>query len=163
MSVSIILSHYNVSAEIKTLNTARLKSNLNGNNVPHFNVGEQPSSLMISNAKKVYVTDFGSGDIYIIDPDTMQVSDVTANNFIANVLLHHPVAIDEVKGRIYVANYGSSSVSVIDGKNNTKIDDIPLIDRPTAMAIDNYNGDIYVASSGSDDVSVIDGREIILG
>jgi YVTN family beta-propeller protein len=111
---------------------------------------------MISNAKKVYVTDYGSGDLYIIDPNTMQVSDVTANNFTANEL-HGPVAIDDVEGRIFVANYRANTVSVIDGKNNTKIEDINgFKDSPTPMAID--DAFIYVAISGSDSVSVIDGK-----
>jgi YVTN family beta-propeller protein len=65
--------------------------------------------------------------------------------------------------RIYVANYGSSTISVIDGGNNTVIETIKndAILQPTDVAIDwNYPqvySLIFVDNEGSNKVSVING------
>jgi YVTN family beta-propeller protein len=59
--------------------------------------------------------------------------------------------------RIYVANYDSGNVSVINGLTNTVIDTIPVGVRPIGVGTNTFTNRIYVANSGSDSVSVIDG------
>ena len=73
---------------------------------------------------------------------------------------HGPTAI-AMGGNVYVANFDSDSVSVIDMNNNSKIgNDIPVGDGPTAIAIDTNvsPGKIYVANDENASVSVIDGN-----
>ena len=67
------------------------------------------------------------------------------------------VAYDPSNGYIYVTNYASGTVSVIDGATNTVIANITVGPAPWGVAYDPSNGYIYVADSGSDSVSVIDG------
>ncbi|MGA9149365.1 MAG: YncE family protein [Candidatus Nitrosopolaris sp.] len=61
---------------------------------------------------------------------------------------------------IYVANYGSNTVSVINGTTNTKVHDISVGRYPSAIAAifpTNILNRIYVANSRSNTVSVING------
>jgi YVTN family beta-propeller protein len=54
-----------------------------------------------------------------------------------------------------VANYGSSTVSVIDTSNNTVVATIPIGYGPRGVAINPTNGLVYVANYGSNTASVI--------
>lgn len=68
------------------------------------------------------------------------------------------IAVDEDANTVYVANSYSNTISVISGKNNTKIGkDIPVGERPIAITFDELTDTVYVANSGSNTVSVIDG------
>ncbi len=67
------------------------------------------------------------------------------------------VAVNEKTNRIYVANAGSDTVSVIDGATNTMISTIAVGDGPFGVAVNEKTNRIYVANAGSDTVSVIDG------
>ena len=58
---------------------------------------------------------------------------------------------------MYVANSGSSTVSVIDGTTNTVVATIPVGSAPQGIAFNPDNGFLYVANQGSNTVSVIDG------
>jgi len=65
------------------------------------------------------------------------------------------IAYDPSNGYIYVADWGWSIVSVINGK--TVIATIPVGLEPEGVAYDPSNGYIYVTNYGSNTVSVIDG------
>ncbi len=68
------------------------------------------------------------------------------------------VAVNEATNRIYVANYGSNSVSVIDGATGNLIGSpIAVGDAPDAVAVNEATNRIYVANLDSGSVSVIDG------
>ena len=67
------------------------------------------------------------------------------------------VLFDPANGFVYVANYGSDTVSVIDGATDRLIANISVGSNPTSLAYDSSDGDIYVANSGSVNASVIDG------
>jgi uncharacterized repeat protein (TIGR01451 family) len=63
------------------------------------------------------------------------------------------LAVDEGRTRVYVANQGSSSVSVIDGHSNTVITNVkhfPNISVPTGIVYDSASDAIWVTGSGSD-------------
>ncbi len=57
--------------------------------------------------------------------------------------------------KIFVANYGDNTVSVIDGTNNTKVEDIKVGKGPKAIGVDFNTPAIYVANYGDNTVSVI--------
>ena len=67
------------------------------------------------------------------------------------------VAINPVTNKIYVANEGSSDVTVIDGATNTVVATVMAGTTPFAVAINPVTNKIYVANRGSDNVTVIDG------
>ena len=63
---------------------------------------------------------------------------------------------------VYVANYGSNTVSVIDGKTNQVVaSDITVGQNPAGITVNPATNMVYVANSGSNTsntVSVIDGK-----
>jgi len=58
---------------------------------------------------------------------------------------------------VYVANYGSDTVSVIDDSTNAVTDTISVGTNPIGVAYDSATGAVYVANEESNTVSVIDG------
>ena len=66
------------------------------------------------------------------------------------------VAINPITNKIYVANYGSNNVSVIDGATNTTTK-VGAGTEPDAIAVNPLTNTIYVANFGSASVTVING------
>ena len=58
--------------------------------------------------------------------------------------------------KIYVANFGSDDVTVIDGATNAA-STVGVGTNPAAVAVNPVTNKIYVANAGSNDVTVIDG------
>src|SRR5439155_1404357 len=71
------------------------------------------------------------------------------------------VAYDSGNGYVYVSNYFSSNVSVIDGTTNTVVATVPVGYLPRGVAYDSENMYVYVADYGSNNVSVIDGTTVV--
>jgi YVTN family beta-propeller protein len=71
-----------------------------------------------------------------------------------NGISPYGVAFDSSNGDVYVTNFYSDSVSVINGATNTVIAGITVGLSPYGVAFDSSNGDVYVANEGSDSVSV---------
>ena len=71
------------------------------------------------------------------------------------------VGYDSGNGYVYVANEGSSDVSVING--TTVVATVPVGSEPGGVAYDSGNGYVYVANSAwfSDTVSVINGTTVV--
>src|SRR6476660_5590204 len=67
------------------------------------------------------------------------------------------MAFDYRTNTLYVVNFKSETISVIDVKNNLKIgEDIKVGRNPSAIAILYGTNALYVANYGDDTVSVID-------
>ena len=75
------------------------------------------------------------------------------------------VAVDDVTDRIYVANTGGDSVSVINGATNKVIKTIalPTGASPSGLGVNPATDKIYVAEPGRDAVQLIDGASNALG
>jgi YVTN family beta-propeller protein len=67
-----------------------------------------------------------------------------------------PISIGVTSGAIYVANFESDTVTVIDPITTSIIKNIHVGIDPSSMDISTFNGDIYVLNIGSDTISVID-------
>src|ERR1043165_2459173 len=65
------------------------------------------------------------------------------------------LAVNPATNKIYVANYGSNTVTVIDGSNNTT-STVMAGSHPFAIAVNPATNKIYVANNGSSNVTVID-------
>ena len=65
------------------------------------------------------------------------------------------IAYDPSNGYLYVTDWGSGTVSVINGKTNTVIATIPVGIWPVGVAYDPSNGYIYVTNYASGTVSII--------
>ena len=67
------------------------------------------------------------------------------------------IAVSPNANRVYVNNYGSNDVSVIDGQTDTVTATIPVGARPYwGVGISRSTGYVYVVNNGSNSVSVID-------
>jgi YVTN family beta-propeller protein len=60
-------------------------------------------------------------------------------------------------GRVFVANYASNSVTVLDAANNSVLATVKVDSHPQAIAIDSSNHKVYVASTHTSTITVIDG------
>jgi YVTN family beta-propeller protein len=66
------------------------------------------------------------------------------------------IAIDQAANRVYVANYGSDSISVIDGRTYRTIENFTLGYAPWGLGFDNLTKWLYVANPNNSAVTVID-------
>ena len=66
------------------------------------------------------------------------------------------VAVNPVTNKTYVANFGSGTVTIIDGTNNSTRN-VDVGSQPHGIAINTLTNKIYVTNSDSSSVSVIDG------
>src|SRR5436309_1261599 len=69
------------------------------------------------------------------------------------------VGYDSGNGYVYVANYNSNNVSVING--TTVVASVAVGNNPFGVGYDSGNGYVYVANGGSDTVSVINGTTVV--
>jgi YVTN family beta-propeller protein len=58
------------------------------------------------------------------------------------------IAFNPTNNDMYVTNYGSNTVSVIDGSKNIVIDNISGFDVPYGIAFNPTNKDMYVTNNG---------------
>jgi YVTN family beta-propeller protein len=59
------------------------------------------------------------------------------------------IAVDAERGRVFVANSGDHTVSVLDAAANTVLATVAVGTRPVALAIDRVRGHVYAADSGA--------------
>lgn len=67
------------------------------------------------------------------------------------------MAFDASNGDVYVANWDSTNVTVINGTTGSVVAEVAVGLNPEAITVDAATGSIYVANSGSGNVSVISG------
>ncbi|TFV58898.1 hypothetical protein E4P42_10400 [Mycobacterium sp. PS03-16] len=134
-------------------------------------VGGSPSGVVVSTAPgdtRMYVANTASGTVSVIDTATGRVIDVnTATSTVDAIRVGSSpgaLALSPKGDRLYVANAGSGTVSVIRTDTYQRIDanptsssmDITVGSLPSALQL-SPNGDrLYVANRGSGTVSVID-------
>ena len=112
----------------------------------------------------VAVTVWGPGLYILRVPTATPTPSATAGEGLTPVIATIPVGddpqavrVDPSTNRIYVANQGGDTVSVIDGANNVVIATVPVGDRPFAIGVNSTTGRVYVTNQDDDTVSVIDG------
>ncbi len=110
-----------------------------------------PHGVAVNPGGNVYVTNFGSGTVSVINPATNTVtgSPITIGNGPSGV------AVSPVTGLVFVTNFDSNTVSVIDPNTNTVTGSIPVGTGAYGVAV-NPGGNIYVTNQFSNTVSVID-------
>jgi len=127
---------------------------INGNFVNTLN-GISPLGVAFDSANGyIYVTNFGSNDISVINGAT---NVVIASINVGSESEPAGVAYDPSNGYIYVANWHLDNVSVINGATNKVIANISVGFFPSGVAFDSANGYIYVTGQWPNSVSVING------
>jgi YVTN family beta-propeller protein len=121
------------------------------NTIETVTAGTNPYAVAVNpNTNKIYVANYGSNNVTVIDGATNSTTEVSAgtNPF--------TVAVNPNTNKIYVANYGSDNVTVIDGATNSTTT-VTAGTFPYAAAVNPNTNKIYVANYGSNNVTVIDG------
>ena len=97
----------------------------------------------------IYVCNEGGHELWRLDPETLLVAKVVA------VAQHpHGVILGGDGRHLYVANWGSRSVSIVETAGFTRVRDITVGIRPNDMALA-PDGRLFVACSGDNTVHVI--------
>jgi YVTN family beta-propeller protein len=101
------------------------------------------------------------GNIYTVNTERCEVSVVNdaAGTTAAIRVGAGPVSVaaDTVRDRIYVANAGDGTVSVIDGKKGAVLATIPVGAHPYSIAVNSATGKVYISHTFSDVLTVLDG------
>jgi YVTN family beta-propeller protein len=101
---------------------------------------------------KVYVCEtFIGGAVIVIDGATNSTTTVTD----PNAVQPEAVAVNSITDKIYVANFPSSNITVIDGATNSTTT-IPNVNSPTNVAVNSITNKIYIKNLDFK-VTVIDG------
>jgi YVTN family beta-propeller protein len=114
-------------------------------------VGKGPRAVAVNPVtNQVYVANYPSGTVSVIDGATNAVTTVTVGS------QPGAVAVNPVTDKVYVANANGGTVSVIDGATNT-VATVTVGTNPIAVAVNPVTDKVYVANLNSSSVSVIDG------
>jgi len=102
----------------------------------------------------IYALNESFNQVYVLDPATLAVKAVvnTGSN-------PHSCCFGEDKRHLYISNWGSNSVTVIDTSTNTHIRDIRIGIRPNDMALA-PDGRLFVACAGDNTVHAIQTRAL---
>ncbi|MFG2864703.1 IPT/TIG domain-containing protein [Streptomyces sioyaensis] len=114
-------------------------------------VGHAPiAAALTPDGRHVYVTNFGSSSVSVIDTSTRSV--ITAVG-VTSGPWGVTVAPDGL--RAYVACFGTDSVAVIDTTTNQVTASIPGLNKPLGLTVSPDGSRLYVASQGGNRVDVI--------
>ena len=93
----------------------------------------------------------GSANVTIIDEKSRTTSTVGVGE------IPCAVAVDSTSGKVFVANYASNNVTVIDRAANSVVGTMKVDARPQAIAVDSGNHRVYVASLHAGTTTILDG------
>ncbi len=103
---------------------------------------------------KIYVCDEANHQVLVLNPKTLAVDGRVA------VGLHpHSCVVGADRKNLYVSNWGSRSVSVVDMEQLQKVRDIEVGSRPNDMVVA-PDGRLFVACSGDNTVHVIQTKSV---
>jgi YVTN family beta-propeller protein len=98
---------------------------------------------------KLYVCNEGGHEIWVLHPDTLALETIVAVG-----QYPHSCAMGADKKHLYVSNWGSRSVSIIDTEKNRRVRDLAVGLRPNDMTVA-PDGRLFVACAGDNTVHVI--------
>ena len=103
---------------------------------------------------KIYVCNEGTHEIAVVNGDTFAVeAEITVGQH------PHSCVFAPNNSHLYVSNWGSRSVSLVDVTSNRRLQDIGVGLRPNDMQVA-ADGRIFVACSGDNSVHVIDSKVV---
>jgi YVTN family beta-propeller protein len=121
---------------------------------------QQPSTSLLNatraiaidtSTRKAYAVSESQDAVLVYDPEKKTTASMKVGKW--------PVAlaINEVTHRIYVANNGSGSVSVIDGVHDTVLATVDVGALPYVLAVNPATNKIFVSNTFTDVITLIDG------
>ena len=117
-------------------------------------VGDSPAEILVSpDGSQVYTPNAQSQNVTIINTATESVITNLPASFNCRAILW---VTNSIGNRVYVANQGAGTVTVIDPQTLTVDRTIPVGGGPRRLAVSPDGNRVYVANYQSDDVSIID-------
>jgi YVTN family beta-propeller protein len=111
-----------------------------------------PRAIVFSPAtKKAYAVDSSRGEIHIYTDPGRELHRVKVGAAPVSI------AVNSVSGRVYVANAGDGTVSVLDGTSDAVVATIPIGSHPYSIAADSATGKVYVTHTFGDQLTILDG------
>jgi YVTN family beta-propeller protein len=113
----------------------------------------------------IYVTNGGAAAVSSTGAAYVTVIDGSNDAVIANIQVGtapRGVAVNTVTHMVYVTNYSSGTVSVIDGSSKTTVAVATTLTagtNPYAVAVNSVTNFVYVGNQGSNNITVIDGSQ----
>jgi len=101
------------------------------------------------------------GDVYVPSSGVVRVFNMLTGAVVGNISVGNDpdgIVFDSAKGEMFVANYLSDNISVINDSQNRVVATVSLEGAsggPTSLAYDSGRGEVYVAEYSADNVSVI--------
>ena len=152
----------NVSVIATATNTEVDVDGNSGNGITRIPLGTSPQGVAVRPPGTfVYVTNFISDDVSVIDTATNTEVDVDGNpgNGITRIRVGNApsgVAVTPNGAFVYVASYFDNNVSVINTATNTEVARIPVGSAPHGVTVTPDGAFVYVTNQNSNNVSVID-------
>jgi YVTN family beta-propeller protein len=116
-------------------------------------VGKHAWGLTLNDATgAVYVTRIENADLAEIRPGSPSPTILPVG------AIPCALAVNSQANRLYVANYGDNTVSIIDSATGRKTATIPVGRHPKAVAFDATRNRVYVANTSDGTVTVIDAK-----
>lgn len=157
--------HYPYSIQINPNNHYAYIPMRGGNTVRVYNsstmvdeipVGHSPRQVAFNtNTQKAYVANSDSNSVSVINSSDQVIATI---NVQTGPLFS---TVDEVNNRIYVLNWYSDTVSLIDGATNIVVANVPVGINPRRAALDPSTNYLYVANAFGNTVSVLNGANVI--
>jgi len=100
---------------------------------------------------KVYVVSAGNTEAIVINGRSHATKTLTTGE------IPCAIAVDSSSGRVFIANYASGTVTVLDGVNDSVVATVSTGAHPQAIAVDSSNHRVYVMSTQEGTTTVLDG------
>jgi len=103
---------------------------------------------------KLYVCNLGNHEVWVLNPATLAIEDTVAVG-----QYPHSCAMGADQQHLYVSNWGSRSVSIVDTKKNRRVRDLTVGLRPNDMTVA-PDGRLFVACGRDNIVHVIQTKAV---
>jgi DNA-binding beta-propeller fold protein YncE len=114
-------------------------------------LGADPEAIALDpQRERAYVT-LSEGSLVAVDTQSDQVMCITEVGSDPQ-----GVAVDQSTGLVYVANYGASTLSVVDGLGCGGVTTLTGLEGPSAVTVDESAGRVYVSDCGAGQVVALD-------
>ncbi len=122
--------------------------------VARYATGGERSSILAMDAagKRLFVTNQTTGDVSVLSTEDGKVIQTVKTGAGALGVVYHPT-----ENRIYVANRGDQTVTVIDGASYGVISQLPVQGYPNTLTLDPASGAVFVTAKAR--ASNVEGEE----
>ena len=121
-------------------------------------VGNYPTSISLNTGEnKIYIANSDSNSVSVINGQTNRLEGKPIE------VGARPYGMLYYKDRLYVANFGSDAVSVVDPNQRKVVNTIPVGGLPVGLSVNPLTGVIYVTNLGSKTVSEIRDMSLLAG